>query len=62
MLRHLDDNRGAMGVASYGMSITSMEEVFLRLAQADVTLGKGTAAAAGRAVHQVARLSPLSAT
>ena len=33
MLRHLDKVSAELGVGGYGMSMTSMEEVFLRLAQ-----------------------------
>ena len=38
MLTHLEQEKEALGVGGYGMSITSMEEVFLRLAQGDDAL------------------------
>ena len=44
LLRFLDDQKSALGLGGYGMSPTSMEEVFLRLAEgsrvaADVVVG-----------------------
>ena len=43
LLTHLDGAKGELGVGSYGMSVTSMEEVFLRLAQGDEVTGGATA-------------------
>jgi hypothetical protein len=38
LLAELERSRAALGIGSYGMSVTSMEEVFLRLAQGDEAL------------------------
>lgn len=33
MLRSLEENKGGMGITAYGLSVTTLEEVFLKVAQ-----------------------------
>ena len=37
LLRELDSEKGALGVRSYGLSVTTMEEVFLNVSRAATT-------------------------
>jgi ATP-binding cassette, subfamily A (ABC1), member 3 len=32
MMAHIEDNKDALGIVSYGIGVTTMEEVFLRVA------------------------------
>ena len=53
LLRELDRDRATLGMRSYGLSVTTMEEVFLNVSQAAQAAHTAQATHAARAVHGV---------